>query len=654
MVTRYGELINYLKIINYKIELPKWLLDMGAIKLILINIEKLSVEDMIVDLENKEEINSITYMAYRCEKILGDKFNQVLSKIKISGSINKEVSVDDLFKKYSEKSSTYNLIEGRIKKIEKNRVVLDIEDRVEAILTDYYDIGDKSKYKIGDRIGVCILDISKNESKLEIDVYRNSAKCMYESICKLNIPSLVNIKKSNIEIINNEELFITNYVGKENIKTLENNIKDRLVLNNVKILDLLNSKIKNIAIIFNISEDSINKVNDNEYIIKVFEIEDYKFINRLFIRYKKLLQSIGIKSVSGKMVSIKSKFNLYKSKMNKLIECKIKEVNDNEYIMDMEDNVKCRLTKINANQKYSIGSMIIAKVESISLGNDCIYLSLNNIYEAYIKDLIEYKIKQLNISNMIDKVDILTNINKIYNVKFILNEGYDQNLINTLKNDIEITTNKRNIVFSTIVKNTTKEKDTVKAKDEPKIINDLSKTIDVLDKSNENLYKDISISEIIKMFNRKKKECDVPEIRILKNARIEKYKIVIICSKLTYTNKKINLASLEYDMGLELNGEKIKIAVYDEDIKSMVSDIMEIEKKDIEVDKNKRNIKINMKEKVYFELDIKKEKTLLSKIFPYYQIEFVVQKESNKESTISKSNEQEEDIDDNILDLLFK
>lgn len=637
------KLINYLSIMNYKHELPSWLLEISSINLILINLEKLLVNDMIVDFENKEEVNRIKYMTYRCEKMLGDKYNQILSRIKINECSNKEVNVDDLFKKYSEESSTYNLIEGIIKKIDKTKIILEIEEKVEAILTDYYDIGDKSTYKVGERIGVCILNISKLKSKIVLDVYRNSVKCMYENICKLNIPSLINLKKSNVEIVNNEELFIINYVGKEKIETIEERIKDQLKLNKIKVLDALDSKINNIAKIFNVNEDVISKLSDNEYTIKVFKLEHYRDINRVFTVYKKLLLSIGIKSVSANMISMKTKYNLYTKKINNLIEGKIKEKSENEYIVYVEDNVQGKLSKINANQEYSIGSEIIAKVDSVSLGNGSVYLKLNNTDETYMKDLIEYRIKQLNIDNMIDQVDICIKFNNIYDIRFILNEGYDQNLFNKLKTCIEKNTNKSNLVFTTTVKKT------------KEIINNSPKLNDIVSKSTENLDKEISMPEIVKIFNRKKKECGVPEIRIIKNARVEMYKTVIICSKLTFSNNKIKLLSLEYDMELELKGEKIKIVVYDEDIKSMLSDMLDLNKNNIQVDKIKRNIKINIKKEVYSEFDLKKEKTLLSRMLPYYNIDFIIKEdELNKKDTKIKNAKKQDDIDEDILDSLFK
>ena len=659
------KLINYLRVINYKYELPNWLLEISSIKLILIKLENLSINDMIVDLENKDEINRIKYMTYKCEKILNDKFDQILSKININEyankdnqilsiinsneCVNKDVSVDDLFKKYSREADNYNLIEGHIKEIKQTRIVLEIEDKVKAILTDYYDIGDKSQYKIGDKISVCILKIYKLKSGLEIDVYRNSIKCMYESICKLNIPSLKNIKKTDLEIVNNEELFITNYIGDEKIEVIEKVIKNELLLNNIIILHKSDSKIKNISKIFNVSEDIIIKVNDKEYEIKTFYIEHCNTINMLFSKYKKILLSMGIERVSSNMISIRSKYNSYRNKMNKLVEGEIKEVSDNEYIVHTEEHVIGKLSKIDANQEYSVGSRMIAKVESISLGNDCVYLRFNNVYDNYVKELVDYKIKELNINDMIDKVDVLININKVYNVKIVLNEGYDLDLINTLKNDVGLAAKNNNIIFSTIVKKVVKEKCTTKT------LNNSFKQMDTLGKSNENLDKYISTSEIIKIFNQKKKECGVPEIRIIKNARIEKYKTVIICSKLALNNDKIKLLALEYDMELELKGEKIKIVVYDEDIKSIVADMINVGIKNLDIDKNKRSIKINIDKKASYNIDLKKEKTLLSMILPYYKIEFIILDEkSNKENITTKSDEKQENVDDDILNLLFK
>ena len=165
----------------------------------------------------------------------------------------------------------------------------------------------------------------------------------------------------------------------------------------------------------------------------------------------------------------------------------------------------------------------------------------------------------------------------------------------------------------------------------------------------------MNISQIIKLFNKRKKECGVPEIRIIKNARIEKYKTVIICSKLALNNDKIKLLALEYDMELELKGEKIKIVVYDEYIKSIVANMINVGIKNLDIDKNKRSIKINIDKKASYNIDLKKEKTLLSMILPYYKIEFIILDEkSNKENIKTKSVEKQENVDDDILNLLFK
>ena len=400
-------LINYLKIVNYKSELPRWLLNLEPIELTLNNFDNLDIKNMIVDLDNETEINEIKYIIYKCKDKLENKFNEILLMLEKNNEEENELTLDNLYKKYVEQGSTYNIIEGRIKSIEKNRVVLYIEDKVDAILTDYYDIGDKSSYKIDDKIYVCILNVFKVKDKLEIDVYRNSKKCMYESISKLNISSLKTLKKSNIEIVNGEELFITNYIGKkEEIESIEDIIKNKLLLKNIKILSISNSSIENICKVFDVNIDNIIEENKNEYTVKVFDIENYRSKNRLTIKYKDLLQNIDIKNVTVNMISIKTKYNLYTNKINKLIEGKVKEKNDNEYIIYIESNVIGKLRRINANKEYNIDETVISKIESISLGENYIHLNLNNIYDDYIKDLLEYKIKEANAQNMIENVEI--------------------------------------------------------------------------------------------------------------------------------------------------------------------------------------------------------------------------------------------------------
>ena len=636
-------LINYLKIINYKLELPDWLMKINSINLILDRVNQLDVNDMIIDLDNEEEINEVKYITYKCKNKLGNKFNEIIFKLDTKYQEDNELVLNKLMEKYTEQASTFKMIEGTIKSICSNKIILNIEDKVDAILTDYYDIGDRTSYKIGDKLDICILNVFKGKDKLDLDVYRNSKKCMYESISKLNIDSLKNIKKSNIEIVNSEELFITNYIGKETKEEIEIHIKNSLLLKNVKILDGLSSNIEKISRIFNVNEDIISEVNNNEYLIKVFDIENYRHINRLYIRYKDLLQNIGIKSVSGNMISIKTKYNLYTNKINKLIEGKVKEKHDNEYIIEIESNVNAKLKYINSNKEYYIDDIVIGKIESISLKEDCVQLNINNTYVEYVKDLIEYKIKELNAIEMINKVDIDIHSNEIKEVKILLNEVYNENIISSLKTQIENNINKNQILFTVLESNNSNK------------LSILPKEINKEVKSNINKDRKITIWEIIKMFNQKKRECGVPEIRIIKNARVNNYKTILLSSKLTLKNSKDKLLSLEYDMESELKGEKIKIVIYDEDITVIVADMLEIEKNDVEVDKNKRNIKINIEQDLYDNLNIANEKILLLSILPYYKIDFIIKNDNlNKTDNLSKGIEKQENIDDDILGLLFK
>ena len=233
-------IINYLKVINYKLELPLWLLEISSIKEILNIIDKLNIDDMAIDLENESEINQIKYLAYKCKDKLEDKFGKILAMIDKLAIIDKnsekikdieeievvelensqkEIEINrqrlQLYEKYIQKRKNCDLIECIIKSIEKDRITLTIEeDQIDVVLRDSFDIGDKSLYKIGDKIYVYVLCIFNEQEQLEIEVSRTDKKCIYDSICKLDIPSLSKLKLNDIKIINKEEVFIFNYISR--------------------------------------------------------------------------------------------------------------------------------------------------------------------------------------------------------------------------------------------------------------------------------------------------------------------------------------------------------------------------------------------------------------------------------------------------------
>lgn len=74
-------LINYLKVVNYKLELPSWLLKISYIKEILNWIDQLNIEDMVINLNNESEINEIKYLIYKCKNKLGNQFDEIFSMI---------------------------------------------------------------------------------------------------------------------------------------------------------------------------------------------------------------------------------------------------------------------------------------------------------------------------------------------------------------------------------------------------------------------------------------------------------------------------------------------------------------------------------------------------------------------------------------------
>ena len=635
--------------------MPTWLLKISYIEEILRGLDKLKIKNMTINLENESEVNEIKYLTYKCKDELGDKFDKIffmlgeesLEEISLK-ELQQEsnITLEKLYEKYVQKKDNYDLIEGTIKSIEQNRIILYIEDQVEVVLKDYFDIGDKSFYKVGDKLGVYVLSVFNEEGKLDIEVYRNSEKCMYENISKLDMSSLSNLKLNDIEIVNNEELFITNYIGKkEEIESIESIIKNKLLLKKVIILDPLDLKIENIAKIFNVSKETIIEEARNEYIINVFNIENYTKINKLANKYKELLKSININSVKANKISIKTKYNLYHKKMDKLIEGKIKGINNNEYIIDIEPYVKARLKYVNANKKYNINDKVIAKIEVLSLDEQSIYLSVCNNYKKYVQDLLEYKIKEYKIKDMVNKIEVDENNKEIYNVKLLLNKIYDRDLIYKIKNEIEDKIDKSKVSLTILEFNDNNNDN----------LSTISSELNKNKVSNNNL---ISTEQIIKLFNKKKRECGVPEIRVIKTSRVNGYKTVILSSNLTLRNSKDNLLSLQYDMESELKGEKIKIVVFDKDVTKIIADMIEIEKKDVEINHTISSVKIYIDQKIYNNINEASEKVLLSGILPYttyYKIDFIIKdKNLNERNIVLEEDQKQNNVDDDILGLLFK
>lgn len=677
-------LINYLKVINYKMELPSWLLKISYIEEILRWIDKLKIKNMTINLENESEVNEVKYLTYKCKDELGDKFDEILTIVgtneeveeteeskKVEKELEEIKNIEELelvtlentqkdidinrqrlYEKYIQKRKDCDLIEGIIKNIEEDRIILTIEeDQIDVVLRDSFDIGDKSLYKIGDKINVYVLCLFNEQEQLDIEVSRNDKKCVYDSICKLDIPSLSKLKLNDMKIINKEEVFIFNCIErKEDIENIESIIKDNLLLKNVRILDPSASKTENISRIFNIDIGAIVEDGKDEYIINVFNIESYRAINILNVKYKDLLKKINVRRVQANKLSIKIKYNSYYKKVKKLIKGKVKEKNEDEYIIDIEPHVKAKLKYVNANKKYNINDTVIAKIEVLSLNEEYIYLGVYNKYERYIQDLLEYEIKEYNAQDMIRNIDIDIKDNKFYNIKILLNQVYDKDVIYKIKNEIEEKTNKEEVSFTIL-----EFKYQDRKFDQSSELNKDIDSNDSIDKYSNNKY--LSTEQIIKMFNQKKKEHEIPDIKIKKKARVSGYKTVILSSELFIKDFKDNLLSLQFDMESELKGERIKIILIDKDITKIIADIMGVEKNDVEVDHNSESIKIYMEQKFYNNINEASEKILISEILPYtsyYKIDFIIKNDNFNQKNIVSEEYKKNKVDDDILNLLFK
>ena len=637
----------YLYIMNLKSQIPHWIINLSCIKDKLIYIQNIDIEKLKYDIEKEDSIIELYAYLYKSKDLLKNDYDKLMNILNRANKLElihnnqesknivnnenetikdevlneKQISMEDIYEKYIEKGKNRSLIIGIIKRIEDNKIIVTLEENIDATLLDIYDIGDKSIYNIGDKISAYVLKVTKKDN-IEVDLYRNSKSYIYRSLNEMNIENADKIKKSNIHIINNSMVVIVND-SKVNtdFSNMEKTIRNNLKILNVKVLNIRDSKEENLSNLFNINKSSIYKNSNNEYVIDVLDLEDYRILNKKVDKSKDIIEALSISKVTVNKISIRNRYNIYIKKIGKIVRGTVINEEDNKIIIGIEGNVKAIMKCVDSNKIYDLGSEVVAKIDSISLDEDTIYLKVINNYDEFILDLIDYTIRNLEIELDYEKIFRTNNRN-----------GLDVEL--EIK-DNKLNTEQINDIISYINSNIDTIKDSIKLKDK------ITNTVDI----KENVVKqdDISISTILNEFNKNKRLYGVPEARVLKNFRIPGYKTVIISSKLAIGNNKSNLKSLEYEMNMLTRDEKIKIILYNNDVRVMISDILDISLNQVDINKSSRKINIKLEEEQYNKLikNEDKERKIIQGLFPYYNLS--IEQDNNKN-----------DVDIDIIKMLFK
>lgn len=653
----------YLYMMSLKSEIPLWILNLNCIKDKLVYIENIEIDKLKNDIENQYELVKLHSYLYKSKDLLKNDYDKLLNMLIRDNKLdseyeildNKSKSIEEVYDSYIEKGRNRSLVIGKIKNIESNKIIVTLEDNIDATLLDIYDIGDKSIYNVGDEISAYILKVIK-KGTIEIDLYRNSKSYIHRSLNEMQIENIDKIKKSNIYIVNNSTVVII--IDSElyaDFIEIERNIKRNLKVLAVKILNINDKKEENLSKLFNVNKSSIYNNKHKEYTIDVLDLEEYKVLNKKIDKAKEVIEALDISKVIINKLSIRNRYNIYTKKIGKLVRGTVIKKEDHKIFIGIEGNVKAIMNYTDANVIYKLGEEVIARVDSISLDETTIYLKVSNYYEKFILDLIDYTIKNLECEIDYEKLFNKNNKNGLdveLDIKdTILNKDQIKDIIEYINSKIDIVKDSITLKSNTATQVYTNQS-TIESDDESisELLNIFNKNKETCDKS-ENIKSnnktivdtDISMSDLLNIFNKNKKICGVAEARVLKHFRIPGYKTLIISSKLALGKNKANLASLEYEMNMLLNNEEVKIIVYDSDMKVMISNILDINISQVDVEKTNRRINIKLEENNYNKIIENKEKEtrIIQGLFPYYSVSF------------EKSND-EKNLDLDIINMLLK
>lgn len=619
-------LLQYLELIDKLQKIPKWIKDSGAVREKLILINSIDVEKLNYSCNDDEESSvKLHYYLFLNKKQLDNKYNKILNKLTQNKN---EANKEEMYYNYIKLKNENKKVIGKIESIDNKYIDIVLNDGINAtLITDYLDIA--STYKVGDLIEAYILDVvNLSDGDIHINLYQINSYYIANLINKLAISNLRTLNRNQVYKYDNSVFIcITSYtLTDEEIKNIEYTLHTKLKNYKFKIIYAVENIEKVLSELFGVTQTSILKDGTNKkYIISVSESEARSKLKCYIEKYKDLISKITAYSIDVNVLSVRNKYNIYTKKINKLINGKVSQITDSGYVVEIEDRVIGNLKKMYSSKKYNLGDEVLAKVESVSLGDDGVKLKIVNDYYGYVSDVISYTIEELH-------------INSNFTYKYEQNKNGNMDIYINFENTDIIKPHVKNI-SSYILKHLDCNKYNVKVNEEH------NENV-----SNENIAKsinkEVSINDIIKAFNTKKRSCGVPEIYIMKKSRIAGYKTVLVTSNLALGNNKKNLLSLAFDIESEIKSENIKIITINSDVSIMVADILGIEIENVKINNDKRKIEAILGESQCINSvdSIENEKRLIKGIFPYYDIEIKAKKIDEKPTKTNVAKSEEDDI----------